>query len=200
MTEKITNNYHRIDENILNLAWCLLVALAISEGGVKKSTVAEHLFIMRWLEIAMKRKLFPRSVAPEIQWFISEGHRLGFRAGLRAKVEYIWRTGTGDPAHLSDLRRVTNFFEAMKMLGWSDVLFDDKEWLNLKQNHASTPSIYMCRPALHASFDINESMIAPLEFKINKEFEGIYLLAIDASLNLTVAGTEANITTFKLLP
>lgn len=200
MTEKIINNFHRIDENILNFAWCLLVALAISEGDVKKSTVAEHLFIMRWLETAMKRKLFPRSVAPEIQWFISEGHRLGFRAGLRAKVAYIWRTGTGDPAHLSDLRRVTNFFEAMKMLGWSDVLLDDKEWFSLKQNHASTPSVFMRRPALYASFDVNECMISPLEFKINKAFEGIFLLAIDASLNLTIEGTESNVTTFNLVP
>jgi len=200
MTEKSINNLHRVDEDILNFAWCLLVALALSEGNAKKSVVAEHLFIMRWLEIAVKRKLFPRSVAPEIQWFISEGRRLGFRAGLRAKLEYIWRTGTGEPAHLSDLRRVTNFFEAMKMLGWSDILLDNKEWLRLKPHEAALPSLYMCRSALHASFNVSECMIMPLEFKINKEFEGIHLLASDARLNLTVSETEGNITTLILVP
>lgn len=195
-----TAEFKRIDPAILNFVWCLLVALSQSEQQAKKSPVAEHIFIMRWLENALKRKTFPKEIARELRWFIGEGHRLGFRAGLRSKAEYIWYSGTGNPAHLSDLRKVTNFFEALKMLGWRDVLVNEADWYNLKPHHYSTPMVYMLRSALLKSFDASEHMISPMEIKLNNQFEGVFLLAQDARLKLEYVNETHNIFSFIISP
>lgn len=155
---------------------------------------------MCWLEKALKRKTFPREIASELRWFIAEGHRLGFRAGLRAKAEYIWYSGTGDPVHLSDLRKVTNFFEAIKMLGWRDVLVNEADWHSLKPHHCSSPTVYMLKSALLKSFDASERMISPVEIKLNNHFEGIYMLAPDARLNLKPVNADHHIYSFIISP
>ncbi|MEM6161795.1 DUF2913 family protein [Erwinia sp. P6884] len=189
---------NRINPDILNFSWSLLVALSLYEQNGKKSPLQQHMFIMRWLETALKKKLLPKSVAGELNWFIDEGRRLGFRAGLRAKAEYLWHTGTEDQDTLSDLSRFTHFFEAMKMLGWRDVLVTDQEWALLSATNASIPTVWLRNTALRSSFDLYGNMSAPLEIKLNKGFEGIFLLADDADLDLVISGVENNLMVMRI--
>lgn len=183
----------RISPDIRNFSWSLLIALALYEQSGKKSPLEQHIFMMRWLETAQKKKLMPKSVATELNWFIAEGRRLGYRAGLRTKAEYLWHTGTHAQESLSDRRRVTQFFEAMKMLGWRDMLVTDREWDLLTATYSSTPTVWLRNSALHNSFDTDENMTTPIEIKLNKIFEGVFLLAEDASLNLKMTGSENNL-------
>lgn len=62
--------------------------------------------IMKWLGNRLKHRLFTKSVAAEIDPFIAEGRCKGTCAGLLAKAEYIWHTGSGYTQRQSDLRRL----------------------------------------------------------------------------------------------
>jgi hypothetical protein len=42
-------------------------------------------FAMQWLLTAQKRKLFPKSVAPDIMWLLAQGKKYGFGANLLKK-------------------------------------------------------------------------------------------------------------------
>ncbi|UIA90997.1 DUF2913 family protein [Erwinia tracheiphila] len=64
----------RPTEELAHLAWCLLVAVKLSQKqGKIRTDLQIHMFIMQWLTTAQKRKLFPRSVAQDILWLINEG-------------------------------------------------------------------------------------------------------------------------------
>ncbi|WP_262121938.1 DUF2913 family protein [Serratia ficaria] len=76
----------RPTSELAHFAWCLLVALRIEQQyGKSLSGLLEHLFIMRWLTNAQKRKLFSRSIAPDIHWLLSQGKRYGLGANLLKK-------------------------------------------------------------------------------------------------------------------
>ena len=199
-TESATSTANHVHPETLNFSWALLVALRLAHQVSYKSPLEEHIFIMRWLETAHKRKIFPKSVARELCWFIGEGRRLGHRAGLRAKAEYIWHTGTNDLSQQSDLRRITKFFEAFRMLGWKNRLVADAEWENLKNTPLQMPTIYVRKSDLHSSFDINEKMVSCLQIKLNKEFAGVALLARDASLTVKSHGREGGLVVFSVTP
>lgn len=75
---------------LAHLAWCLLVAVRMAQReGRAVTDLQQHLFIMQWLATAQKRRLFPKSVAPDILWLTGQGKRYGFAAKLHSKVEYI---------------------------------------------------------------------------------------------------------------
>ncbi|KML22937.1 hypothetical protein VL10_14680 [Leclercia adecarboxylata] len=56
----------------------------------------ENLFISRWFARAKKQRRFSRDVATDIDWVISEGRMLGVHARLRHKLDYLWRSCTGE--------------------------------------------------------------------------------------------------------
>jgi hypothetical protein len=182
-----------MNSEILRFAWALLVAVSLYEQGRNVSPLERHMFIMRWLDTAWKRKLFAKSVAREISWFISEGRRLGARAGLHAKAQYIWHTGTGKNERLSDLRRVTSFFEALQMMGWKDKLLSDEDWEHVMAGDAAFPVAYLRKTELHNAFSADEKMIAPLWLKLSKRFDGVVLLAEDAALSADITGEKNGI-------
>ncbi len=108
---------------LAHLAWCLLVALRMEvHDGRAASDLQQHMFIMRWLANAQKRKLFPRSVAADILWLQTQGKLYGFRANLRGKVDYIYRSSTGALTSQNDLFRFTYAVETLKNMGWDDHL------------------------------------------------------------------------------
>ncbi|WP_253684612.1 DUF2913 family protein [Edwardsiella tarda] len=99
-----------------------------------------HLFIMRWLATAQKRKVFSKAQAPDILWLQAQGKKYGFLAKLRQKVEYIYYiycSGAGLLAEQSDLFRLTYLIETMKGMGWLNVLVNDAEWDNLTVENAN---------------------------------------------------------------
>ncbi len=167
---------------VKDFAWALLVAVNLFHQKGRCSVLEEHIFIMRWLEQAKRKKIFPVSIAPEIAFFLREGKRLHYRAGLRAKAEYIWKTCTADMEGQSDLRKVTSFFEAMQMLGWHDVLVPDSEWDRMTPKGVQVTTVYLRKSALRLGFDLNEMMLHPLTVRLSCEFPGLLLLAEDARL------------------
>ncbi|MGK3213231.1 DUF2913 family protein [Enterobacter kobei] len=95
-----------------HLAWCALVALHTArEDGLIQSESQENLFICRWFAQAKKQRRFSRDVATDIDWVIREGRTLGVRARLRHKLDYLWRSCTGEISHQNYLFRLTYALE-----------------------------------------------------------------------------------------
>ena len=97
-----------MNEKTGHLAWCALVALHTArEDGLIQSESQENLFICRWFAQAKKQRRFSRDVATDIDWVIREGRTLGVRARLRHKLDYLWRSCTGELSEQNDLFRLT---------------------------------------------------------------------------------------------
>lgn len=143
------------------------------------------MFIMKWLEQAKRKKLFPKNIAPEIDYFIREGYRLNYRAALKSKAEYIWKTCTQNIDEFSDLSKVISFFEAIEMMGWHNIPVSNSEWETMTPKRASSPAVYFRESALREGFDADESLLNPLILRLNYEFPGLMLLAEDARLRAT---------------
>lgn len=171
-----------INPVIRDFAWALLVSVRLFHQDRLRSRMQEHIFIMQWLEQAKRRKIFPVSALREINWFITEGKRLNYRAGLREKAEYIWVTSTSSLSMQSDLRKITWFFDAMKMLGWHDVLVSDNQWAAMVPKDSALPTVYLRKSELHQGFDFSEALKKPLTVRMSRDFEGIPLLAKDAKI------------------
>lgn len=108
----------RPTSELAHLAWCLLTSVRLAQKeGKAQSSLEQHVFVMQWLLTAQKRKLFPKSVAPDIMWLLAQGKKYGFGANLLKKVEYIYRSSAGELAAQSDLFRFTYFVETLKTMG-----------------------------------------------------------------------------------
>lgn len=184
------NEPTRMNASIVNFAWALLVAVSLAEKEGIVTPLQQHMFIMRWLQNALKRKIFPKAISGELSWFIGQGRSLGYRAELREKALYLWTNGTKKNNNISDLQKATSLFSAMKMLGWRDKLMTDPEWDQLKTSTRSIPTFYVKRSAMEASFDSNEAMTVPVEIRVNKVFHGLDLLVEDAGLVLNINGEK----------
>lgn len=112
-----------------HLAWCALVALALArqDGGVL-SPAQENLFLTRWLATALKQRRFSRDVAPDIEWLLKQGRQLGVSAKLASKLNYLWRSCTGELSEQNDLFRLTYALETAKDMSWNYRLLSDREW------------------------------------------------------------------------
>ncbi|HHQ4088187.1 TPA: DUF2913 family protein, partial [Citrobacter freundii] len=73
---KVSQLRHNYQDELETFTWSALVAIgiAIMDNRIY-SKMSEHIFIMNWLAIAKKRKLFPKSIANELQWLIDEGKK-----------------------------------------------------------------------------------------------------------------------------
>lgn len=181
---------------LVNFSWALLVSLHIHIQDHPSSDIQQHVHIMRWLSNARKRHVFPKSLATEIDWFIKEGRRKGWRAGLRAKAEYIWHTATGTTQQQSDLRRLTFFFEAIQKMGWQDELVSDVEWLSHREMTTALPTVFLRKSELHGAFDNSESMIHPLTLRLNQPGEDLKLIARDSFFTVEVVQEDENFYTY----
>ncbi|HEY3987562.1 DUF2913 family protein, partial [Cedecea sp.] len=80
-----------------HLAWCALVALALARlDGDVNSPAQENLFLTRWLATTQKQRRFPREVSQDIAWLLKQGRQLGVSAKLATKLDYLWRSCTGE--------------------------------------------------------------------------------------------------------
>ena len=101
-----------------HLAWCALVALALArKNGDVLSPVQENLFLTRWLAAALKQRRFSRDVTPDIEWMLKQGRQLGVRANLASKLDYVWRSCTGELTEQNDMFRLTYALETAKRHG-----------------------------------------------------------------------------------
>lgn len=131
-----------------HLAWCALVALALArQNGDVLSAAQENLFLTRWLATALKQRRFSRDVAPDIEWLLKQGRQLGVSAKLASKLNYLWRSCTGELTEQNDLFRLTYALETAKDMHWNYRLLSDREWSgrNAVALSAGVNAIYLSR-------------------------------------------------------
>ena len=148
-----------------HLAWCALVALALArQNGDALSPAQENLFLTRWLAAALKQRRFSRDVAPDIEWLLKQGRQLGVSAKLASKLNYLWRSCTGELSEQNDLFRLTYALETAKDMLWNYRLLNDREWAGryAVTLNAGVNGIYLSRTHLDAAFDDNGRQINPL--------------------------------------
>ncbi|MEV23051.1 DUF2913 family protein [Salmonella enterica] len=142
-----------------HLAWCALVALALArqDGGVI-SPAQENLFLTRWLATALKQR-----------------RQMGVSAKLASKLDYLWRSCTGELSEQNDLFRLTYALETAKDMHWQYRLLNDREWSgrNAVALSAGVNGIYLSRANLDAAFDDNGRQINPLMARLTGSIVGM---------------------------
>ena len=152
-----------MNEKTGHLAWCALIALLTArEDGLVASESQENLFISRWFAQAKKQRRFPRDVATDIDWILEQGRRLGVRARLRHKLDYLWRSCTGELSEQNDLFRLTYALELAKQYDWVYHVLSDSEWSGRRQAQppASVNSICLLKSALEIGFNDDGTQVA----------------------------------------
>lgn len=191
----------RPTEELAHLAWCLLVAVKLSQKqGKIRTDLQIHMLIMQWLTTAQKRKLFPRSVAQDILWLLDQGKRYGSGARLHRKVEYIWRSSTGELAKQSVLFRFTYFIETLKTMGWLDFLLSQQEWRNYHRESATASAVYTPKAELHPAFSDSGELIKPLEIRFTGDISGVFPLLEQCHLKSEQRPDEEDFSVIRLLP
>lgn len=83
---------------------------------------------------------------------------------LASKLNYLWRSCTGELSEQNDLFRLTYALETAKDMSWNYRLLSDREWAGryaLALN-AGVNGIYLSRTNLDAAFDDDGRQINPL--------------------------------------
>ncbi len=191
----------RPTEELAYLAWCLLVAVKLSQKqGKLRTDLQIHMFIMQWLTTAQKRKLFPRSVAQDILWLIHEGKRYGFSAKLHRKLEYIWRASSGELLKQSVLFRFTFFIETLKTMDWRDFLLSPQEWHSYHRESVTANAVYTPKAELHPAFSDGSELIKPLEIRFTGDISGVFPLLEQCHLRAEQRPDEEGFSVIMLLP
>lgn len=162
-----------------HLAWCALVALALGrQNGDVLSPAQENLFLTRWLATALKQRRFSRDVAPDIEWLLKQGRQLGVSAKLASKLNYLWRSCTGELSEQNDLFRLTYALETAKDMSWNYRLLSDREWSGryAVSLNAGVNGIYLSRTNLDAAFDDDGRQIYPLLTRLTGNIGGVVKL------------------------
>ena len=162
-----------------HLAWCALVALALArkEQG-ELSPAQENLFLTRWLAAALKQRRFSRDVTPDIEWMLKQGRQLGVRANLASKLDYVWRSCTGELTEQNDMFRLTYALETAKDMGWNYRVMSDREWAGRYAVvlNSGVNGVYLLRTNLDAAFDDNGQQTNPLTVRLTGNVAGIMKL------------------------
>ncbi|ECG1392188.1 DUF2913 family protein [Salmonella enterica] len=159
-----------------HLAWCALVALALArQNGDVLSAAQENLFLTRWLATALKQRRFSRDVAPDIEWLLKQGRQQGVSAKLASKLNYLWRSCTGELTEQNDLFRLTYALETAKDMHWNYRLLSDREWSgrNAVALSAGVNGIYLSRANLDVAFDDSGRQINPLMARLTGSIAGM---------------------------
>lgn len=99
------------NEKTAHLVWCAMIALRLAR---LQSEQQENLFLVRWFADAERQRRFSRDVATDIRWMLQQGRSLGVRAQLARKLDYIWRSTTGNIMEQTELFRLTWGLETAK--------------------------------------------------------------------------------------
>lgn len=151
------------------LAFAALLALKLAQrdGKTSRNPQAENLFLLRWLQTALKQKRFHRCIAPEFASLINLGQQRLIGSKLKSRLEYVWRSCCCDMANQSDLFRLTAATQVLKDLGWDSVVLSDDGWdkvLGEKTHRDATPIFYVTKTALTAGFNDEGKQIHSVDF------------------------------------
>ncbi|WP_049847106.1 DUF2913 family protein [Trabulsiella odontotermitis] len=170
-----------LTEKSAHLAWCALVALSLArQDGSVLSPAQENLFLTRWLSTALKQRRFSRDVTTDIEWLLRQGRQLGVNAKLVSKLNYIWRSCTGELSEQNDLFRLTYALETAKNMYWNYRVLNDREWVGRYAVvlNAGVNGIYLSRSNLDAAFDSDGRQMNPLMARLTGNVAGLMKLFI----------------------
>lgn len=191
----------RPDTELAHLAWCILVAIKIARlEGKAQTTLQTHIFLMQWLSSAQKRKVFPKSLAPDILWLLDQGKRYGPAARLFSKVEYIWLASSGELSNQSVLFRFTCMIDTLRTMGWQDYLLSDAEWQSGWKSGMASPAVYTQKSSLHDSFTESGKLVKPLEIRLTGDSDRIYPLLEQCKLTVAKLPVSHGFVAFVLQP
>jgi hypothetical protein len=111
-----------------HLAWCALVALALARKEQESCLLHRKTFSHPLAGDSAKQRRFPRDVTPDIEWLLNQGRLLGVRAKLADKLDYVWRSCSGELTEQNDMFRLTYALETAKDMGWNYRVMSDREW------------------------------------------------------------------------
>jgi hypothetical protein len=174
-----------------HLAWCALAALALArQDGTVSSAAQENLFLTRWLATALKQRRFSREVAPDIEWLLRQGRQYGVGAKLAGKLDYLWRSCTGELFRQNDLFRLTYALEMAKDMCWVYRLFSDREWSGKHASvlNAGVNGIYLSRSSLDAAFDDDGQQVTPVMARLTGRVQELETLLNRCGWQMAVDG------------
>lgn len=185
-----------------HLAFCALVALALArQEGAAGTPWAENLFLTRWLATAQKQKRFPRCVAPDIALLLERGRSQGPAAGLRQKLDYLWRSCSGDIAAQSDLFRLTYATEVLKDDVWGSRVVSAKAWLTGKvPDFVQENGFWVEKEALNTAFTGEGTLRSPVPFRVKGDIAPFIRMMTNYGLHASVTDSTPVYHTVTLKP
>lgn len=171
---KVSKSRHHYQDELEAFTWSALVAIGIALQDHKiHSKMSEHIFIMHWLAIAKKRKLFSRSVANELQWLIDEGKKKSINAQLKFKIEYLYATSSGVVTMQNDYFKFTHTIEMLRNNGWQNFLLTPEKWRDLhdKIKVRKGNFIFMDDTRLQECFGAQGEIVKPFCIRVYGDVE-----------------------------
>lgn len=160
-------------KDLNHFTWCALIAtgMAIFDNKIN-STLSEHLFIMKWLSVAGKRKQFAKSIQGELQWLLNEGRRKGVSANLKFKIEYLYSTCCNDVSMLSDFFRFTHAVDELKEHGWECLMMTHNKWKKIREKplDISGNVVFLNEIMLQTSFSTTGVLLTPFYIRVFGDF------------------------------
>lgn len=120
----------------------------------------------------------PISEGGAVDWILNQGRTLGVRARLRHKLDYLWRSCSGELSGQNDLFRLTYALELAKQYDWVYHVLSDSEWSGRRQIQpsASVNSICLLKSALDIGFNDDGMQVTPVPARIGGRADGLNAL------------------------
>ncbi|ECX2001804.1 DUF2913 family protein [Salmonella enterica subsp. enterica serovar Newport] len=164
------------NEKTAHLVWCAMIALHLAkQEGRVRSEQQENMFLTRWFADAERQRRFSREVATDIRWILQQGRSLGVRAQLARKLDYIWRSTTGNIMEQTDLFRLTWGLETACSQQWVYHVLSDPKWLRLRRQSINPDvcAVFIPKSALEMAFSDNGKQTAPVPARITGNVDAL---------------------------
>lgn len=104
---------------------------------------------------------------------LQQGRSLGVRAQLARKLDYIWRSTTGNIMEQTEMFRLTWGLEAACSQQWVYHVLSDPEWLRLRRLRINPDvcAVYLPKSSLEKAFSIEGKQISPVPVRITGNVE-----------------------------
>ncbi|AYL55394.1 DUF2913 family protein [Citrobacter freundii] len=182
---RVSTLRHHYQDDLETFTWSALVAIGIAIKDHKiYSKMSEHLFIMHWLAIAKKRKIFSKSIVSELQWLIDEGKKKSINAQLKFKIEYLYATSSGDVTMQNDYFKFTHTIEVLSNNGWESFLLTPEKWQGLHESIKVRKGdfIFMDDARLQECFGVQGEIVKPFCIRVYGDVEFAKLTFIKHNL------------------
>ncbi|ENL0079716.1 DUF2913 family protein [Citrobacter freundii] len=182
---RVSTLRHHYQDDLETFTWSALVAIGIAIKDHKiYSKMSEHLFIMHWLAIAKKRKIFSKSIVSELQWLIDEGKKKSINAQLKFKIEYLYATSSGDVTMQNDYFKFTHTIKILRNNGWESFLLTPEKWQGLHESIKVRKGdfIFMDDARLQECFGVQGEIVKPFCIRVYGDVEFAKLTFIKHNL------------------